>query len=348
MIRTRFRGFSPRKFFPVVIACCVSAGIAPPVFGQDRPPVAQPKPPQQQDRAGLANPLLQVEKVSPELQQVLEDWEKSSRTIESLQGEHRRFVYDKVFQVEKHAKGQFYYEAPDKGRIDISKIDVPPGAVGQMKGPAGAPFKLQSDRPERWICTGQEIMQVNDEEKTVEVFSIPPDARGENIMEGPLPFLFGMPAEKAKRRYVLTLLKQDENQIWLGVKPRWQQDAANWKEAKVILNRDTYLPSAVMLVDPTGNLETVYSFRKLEANYKGKRPGILQRIWPVKDPFKPDLDGYKLVKAAPPPSQVGWRRPVTPSSSSAAAPLPKKKRSTRSTSNNRCPRNRPPAASRSC
>jgi hypothetical protein len=147
-------------------------------------------------------------------------------------------------------------------------------------------------------------MQVNDEEKTVEVFSIPPDARGENIMEGPLPFLFGMPAEKAKRRYVLTLLKQDENQIWLGVKPRWQQDAANWKEAKVILNRDTYLPSAVMLVDPTGNLETVYSFRKLEANYKGKRPGILQRIWPVKDPFKPDLDGYKLVKAAPPPSQV--------------------------------------------
>ena len=53
--------------------------------------------------------------------------------------------------------------------------------------------------------------------------------------DGPLPFLFGMKAEKAKIRYQLSLKKNDEDVIWLEVLPRLEKDSANWVKAVVII-----------------------------------------------------------------------------------------------------------------
>src|SRR5690606_6588065 len=100
---------------------------------------AQQGPP----RAGEARPerpagqALKVEAVPPELDAVLKQWEQASSRIQKLQGKHHRFVYDQVFHVEKRAEGYFYYEAPDKGRIDLKKADIPRGAVSQRKSPDG-------------------------------------------------------------------------------------------------------------------------------------------------------------------------------------------------------------------
>src|ERR1041384_4950127 len=69
----------------------------------------------------LARPAAQpmrVKNVPPELMKLLEDWEASSSKIKKLEGEHRRWEYDYVFNVVKHNTGKFYYESPDKGRID--------------------------------------------------------------------------------------------------------------------------------------------------------------------------------------------------------------------------------------
>ncbi len=238
-------------------------------------------------------PLLEVKKLSPQLETILNNWEKATSHIDTLQGKHHRFVYDKVFEVEKRAEGDFFYQAPDNGRIDIQAGKIRPSDKSRRIGAGGKPFKLQSDRPERWICDGKQILQINEAEKTVETFPIPPQVQGRNIMEGPLPFLFGMPAAEAKRRYFLKVLKITETQIWLGVKPRRKQDAANWKEAKVILQKRNYLPWAVQLIDPAGNLETVYRFSDLEVNARK-----LPLPWRG-NPFQPRLIGYKRIKAGP-------------------------------------------------
>src|SRR5262249_32565747 len=103
---------------------------------------------------------------------------------------------------------------------------------------------------------------------------------------GPLPFLFGMKAEKAKLRYKLSLKKNDGNEIWLEVLPRWKEDSANWSRATVIIEAKTYKPRAVKLLDPTGS-ESVHVFKKVVVN---ERRGFLD-----KDPFKPNLRGYKIV-----------------------------------------------------
>ena len=250
------------------------------------------QPDRQQKRERLRSPQLRVKKLSPELEQILVEWAAASGNIKKLQGEHQRFVYDLVFEVEKRAQGKFYYEAPDKGRMDIRGMKILKDATTKKKGKSGKLFQIESDHPERWICNGSDIRQINDVEKTVDIFPIPPDARGVNIMDGPLPFLFGLPPEKAKRRFELKLVENSSYRkithfVHLRVKPRWESDARNWQEAEVILDkRQQYLPFAVKLIDPGGNLETVFKFSKFKIN---KRRGIFG-----KDPFNPPLRRYKI------------------------------------------------------
>jgi hypothetical protein len=153
----------------------------------------------------------------------------------------------------------------------------------------GQRYTLQSDEPEQWICDGKYIWQVNVGEKTTEEVPLPPELQGPNIMDGPMPFLFGMPVEQSRRRYEISLAKAKPNTpptwIWLNVKPRLPKDAANWSSANVILDSKTYLPLFVKMIDPSGNLETVYHFKEVKVNE-------IELPW-ARDIFKPP-GGHKI------------------------------------------------------
>ena len=243
--------------------------------------------------------------VPPEQQQALVDqaldeWFKSSKQVQSLVGEHRRFVYDFVFNVEKRAEGKFFYTSPDKGRIDLLPTRVDLNTQNKKLNPVDqkpVTLNVQSDISTQWICDGQQILVVDNVERSVQQFKIPKQAQGENIMDGPLPFLFGMPPEKAKARYSLRILKMDKTDIDLVVIPKWQSDAANYQWARVRLERSTMLPKAVQMVDPAGTRETVYTFPTITKN--PATGGVFDRLkfWKEKDPFKPDFKGYEFHSA---------------------------------------------------
>lgn len=238
---------------------------------------------------------MRVQKVDPKLQKVLVDWYNGTRTITKLTGTHSKYVYDLVFNVERRGTGKFYYEAPDKGRIDIK-----PANVKGLKSPkkdkrTGRPFALQAAPAEKWLSNGKVILQVEPTKKKATRFPIPPKAQGRNIMDGPLPFLLGMPPQKALARYNLTILVNNADQVRLQVKPKWKADAANYREAKVILNKkNRYLPSAVWMVDPPGSRETVFTFYEFEVNKTSLLDKVFGRKWWVLD-----LKGYKIVDAMP-------------------------------------------------
>ena len=160
-----------------------------------------------------AGAVLQVQQLPPALEEILKNWERESKKINKLEGNHTRYWYDDVFQVEKHSEGKFYYEQPDKGRIDITPLEIPKGAQGRKKNAKGIPYQLKPGDNQRWICDGNRIFSIDEHEKTYEVYPIPLDRRGANIMEGPLPFLFGMPAKVAKKRYFLKLVVNTPEQI---------------------------------------------------------------------------------------------------------------------------------------
>jgi TIGR03009 family protein len=265
---------------------------------------------------------LRVQNIPPELRKLLQDWEVASAKIKKLNGLHRRWEYDYVFNVSKHSTGKFYYESPDKGRIDLAPDDTKAGQTEtRVHWETGKPvqFKIQAGPAERWYCDGRWITQVDDQQKQATRMQLPPQNQGENIIDGPLPFLFGMPAEKAVQRYNLTLKQPMANgTAILRAIPLWAADAANYQLAEIILDTVEFVPKAVRLIDPAGTKETVFTFGKVEKNKA--------QNWFSRDPFKFEDRGYKVVNKLPIDERVQHlnganapRGPVTPAGASRPA-----------------------------
>ncbi|MCA9054194.1 MAG: hypothetical protein KDA75_10180 [Planctomycetaceae bacterium] len=235
-------------------------------------------------------------KIDPAAWKALQQWEHYTKGVERLNGAFDRYVYDGTFLVEKRASGEFWYESPDKGRIDFrptsEKLLPEPNASGQRlnprkQGPQGQPYTVQADNASRWVCRGDALLYIDDEQKTYEVMRIPPHMQGQNITRSPLPFLFGMSAEEMDRRYYITLGQRTEyagrKVVNLIAAPRTEALAKEWSRAEVFLDPGTYfqdsnrqpvfVPVAMRLFDSTGNTETVYFFRldqtKLNAGWLG-------------------------------------------------------------------------------
>jgi TIGR03009 family protein len=251
---------------------------------------------------------LRIEKLSPELEKILKDWEFQTSKFNTMAGGFMRYRYDKTFEIEKRAEGKFVYEAPDKGNYELRAAKIEKGTVSQKIGETGTPYAVKPDEPERWVCNGKKVIKINDKEKTYEEVEIPSESQGQNIIDGPLPFLFGMKAEKAKRRYKFTLKKRDESEIKLEVIPRMPTDAANWVKATVIIEAKTYKPKAIKLLDPTGG-ESVHVFRDIVVNEK--------RGFFAGDPFKPNLRSYKLVVIGKAGDDPVAEKPIAPPSKQA-------------------------------
>jgi TIGR03009 family protein len=280
---------------------------ARPLPRNEAPPEAEPEESSEQEEDSRPLPpkaeAFRVEKLSPELEQILKDWEAHSSRIQKLTGSFERHKYDHVYEVDFQSSGKFAYEMPDKGAYEFEGAALPKNAVSRRKNANKQPYALKPDQTERWVCNGKEVLKIDDKAMNYEKVMIPPENQGENIIDGPLPFLFGMKAEHAKRRYSFELLEPaSENykdDIWLRVKPKWARDSVNWREAKIILSRTNYLPLVVKLVDPSDNAETVHIFDDLQVNGKANP----WAFWNKKDPFKPDLRKHQLVqnsKEAPP------------------------------------------------
>lgn len=287
------------------------------------PALAQQPQGQLTPQAGLpARPAPQPMQVSVQMEKVLQAWEQKSANIKTLQGVHERFVYQPSVGIEKRARGSYFFKAPDQGRIDIEPVEItkdsPSVAVGKggemlntsKVGMDGKPLRVISAEKETWVADGAQVLGLNESlgEKIYSRVEIPVQMRGDNVADGPLPFLFGVSADKMKARYRLQfggLNNLDSSkgpvQIHVVAFPTRQVDARNWQRAEVILEPRWFFPKAIMLKDGTdaSATETVYVFDhgngKMFANQKWQATG-LRRFFPGFDPFKPDLRGYKLLE----------------------------------------------------
>lgn len=258
---------------------------------------------QQQDSRGQArpaagNPSTQPQ-VSRELYKLLDDWSRSSSQIKFLTGTHERHVYNLAFATETISEGTFGYQSPDKGKIEMTPVKINQALLAARNQPGarverdkkGKPFALKSDTPERWMCDGEKVYDIDDAKKEARVVQLPPDQRGENIMNTPLPFLFGMPPDKAVKRFKIEIVKdyRPEGQpfVALSVTPRTRQDKDNWCLAQVILNTKTFLPDAVKLTDPAKTKRTLYKFTEMSTGLP---------LWvrmKLKNPWDPKIRGYQ-------------------------------------------------------
>src|SRR5262249_12448352 len=83
-------------------------------------------------------------------------------------------------------------------------------------------------------------------------------------------FLFGMKAEEAKRRYDMKLVREDQNHIYVEIFPRFAQDKAEFKRARIVLSRDTFLPRQLWFEQPTGT-DVTWDIPAIKANVQVNR-----------------------------------------------------------------------------
>ncbi|QDU81845.1 hypothetical protein Pla110_35960 [Polystyrenella longa] len=244
-----------------------------------RPEVKKPKDPQREKA----------------LQKVLENWSESSKRIDRLEAEHIHYKFDHTFQVVYQSRGKVFFEAPGKGRIDMQPIKQGNnGGVGAKHevehNGVKRKYNIQEDQEESWISDGELITQIKESDKTYIELPIPKELHGSNVMNGPLPFLFGLPPEEARRRFDLELMDLTKDSIVIKATPRTAMDHQNFKVALIKLSPQNYLPQGVKLFEGSDSDET-YMFKDFEINKKGFLGGVFD-----KDPFKPNLSRYSRVQ----------------------------------------------------
>lgn len=261
------------------------------------------------------------QQVDPQLWRVLENWSTKSAGIERLEGEVLRRTYNMPFCVERLGTGYFYYESPDKGRLDVTGVEIDQKLLDQRKQLAKQhperikwnpktkePFTLESDNDEKWVCDGERVTSMNLAEKQAHVYTLRPEERGRNIMNGPMPFLFGLPPQQAVNRFHLKLITPPGPKnpyATLEALPKQASDAKAWKQARVMLDTRTGLPAHVQLVMPAGTESVTYSFSELKVNRGNAFTDILGP-----DPFNPRIPRGWQVKMIRGEDDAGGGQPV--------------------------------------
>jgi TIGR03009 family protein len=225
---------------------------------------------------------LPFEPMSPEQQlrvdQLLSVWESRSAKVKTYSCVFTRWEYDAVFGPKNpnwpktQSEGLIRFSSPDKGEFRVEKIGKfqPPAAVGESPK---FPMKKE-DTAEHWICNGESVYELNAKKKQLIERTLPPEMQGNQIADGPLPFMFGAKKDKLKRRYWIRELTPPPNrkgEYWLEAYPRLPETAAEFQRIRVILDEKTFLPNALEVYPPNYNARsnpsrTVYVFRNRSVN----------------------------------------------------------------------------------
>ena len=283
-------------------------GIAPHQLGPQQRAMQGPDPRQPAEEG--AGPQVIFKPITEEMKAVLLDWEDKTKDITSLSCPITRFEFDIVFAKETRSVGKVYFENPDMGRIDFSPADKTLLAKPAGRSNAQGPFKVIAGPESKWICTGKKIYILDMLSKQYDTIEIPPQNQGQNISRSPLPFIFGMKAEDAMRRFHMrfgdfnnpdgTLVGKGGKKlracIHIVANPKMLNEAKEYREAEVILDPATFLPMNLRTQDPAGNKETVYSF-----DQSALKVGVKWGLNPFRDPILPGWTEMKHGNADPQP-----------------------------------------------
>ena len=211
------------------------------------------------------------------IEQVLDYWQQTSDKVKHYKCNFLRYDYDTEFvnirdprtnQLYAHhqATGEIRFAAPDKARFETTKVFKFTGAPKEQGGNAiYEPLKGHSmwgrTINECWVCTGQSVFSFDFEQKARHEEKIPPRLQG-NVVESPLPFLFGAKKDDVMKRYWVRYIpkyetdaqeKLIENEIWLDIYPKRINDAQNYSKVELILSADDFMPLAIHMYAPNYN-----------------------------------------------------------------------------------------------
>jgi len=232
--------------------------------GPDQP--VRPQVPTLQQRAAPeqqpAAPFRLTPQEDEQVDRILRVWEQRSTAVRTFDCSFKRWEYRYEMNsgqavAPRETLGIVRYAAPDKGMFQV-----------QQAVQDGKLVAIDPRDAEHWVCDGKSIFEFNHATKQLTEFRLPPELHGKAIADGPLPFLFGAQAEKIKQRYYIRTVPSEAEgqQTWLKAFPRYQQDAANFEHAELILTNQNMTPFALKLYLPNGKDCVSYQFYEIVIN----------------------------------------------------------------------------------
>jgi TIGR03009 family protein len=267
------------------------------------------------DPGGLVNPVAPFPALNAEwqayLDKVLDAWEKKTSEFSRFSCTFKRYQFDPTL-VQAYpytmALGSIKYMKPDQGLFRADQLVYYSGLDNEQK----PQYKENPQKKfgEYWICDGQYVHVLDQNEKKCTKYELPPAMRGNAIYLSPLPFLFGVKAEDIKSRYwirPLPLPKDRTNEVWLEAFPRRADDAANYQKVQVVLDLKDFMPKGLIVFLPNWREEAqhreVYEFSDRRTNET-----LLEKLDLFKKEFIPKdlpedwkviIEPYQAPQAAP-------------------------------------------------
>lgn len=265
-----------------------SAGKSPAQQNQARQQPQAQQPATQQARSPFA--LNKVQQAY--LDQVLKAWETESDKVKTFSCKFTKHVYNNFSPAPNIAfqkqQGEISYQNPDKGSFKINQTlqwqaaPQPPSqnAAALRQAPQGEYQEMSEVVGEHWVCDGKKVYEYRPQAKQLAITPIPEEMQGEQIVNGPLPFLFGAKAEDLKKRYWMRIHPNpDQNVIHLVALPKTRADAANYRAVELMLDRKRLLPTAMQVHPPAiageSSARDVYQFDMASVSVNSR----VDRLW---------------------------------------------------------------------
>lgn len=206
--------------------------------------------------------------------------------------------------------------AADLKRVEVNntwkRTEVWTGVARYMRVQAGSQasnlaFLHQENKErkiwERYINTGEFLYQYVPKDAEIRVHTLPKPKPGQPAEDSFLSFLFGMKADVARQRFDLVLhYPNDPNWVVVHVKPRHDSDRVDFQQARLVLDRKTFLPKQLWFEQPAGD-QVTWELEKVATNIEIDRKT-----------FVPETNGWKVTKVTPKPTEAAPRvvRPSQP------------------------------------
>jgi TIGR03009 family protein len=181
-------------------------------------------------------------------------WEQEMQKVQTLAAQLSRTDKDKTFDTVQKMVGYAQYKKAGTGPTAMNLAMLQLSLEGR---PA-------NEIAEKFICTGTYLYQFMPAQKEIRAYELPKPKPGQVAEDNFLSFLFGMKAEEAKRRYELTLEKEDQWYVYVLILPRFPNDKADFVRARLVLNKDNFLPRQLWFAHANQN-ETTWDIPRIQS-----------------------------------------------------------------------------------
>ncbi|MFO0892223.1 MAG: outer membrane lipoprotein-sorting protein [Isosphaeraceae bacterium] len=257
-------------------------------LAQEGQPAAQPERPAAGTDAGQAAARQPVDPAR--LEWLLKKWEQQSTKLKTLDVTILRIDDAPAWGDKDYYEGRAFFKSPNLAFIDFRRIKL------ENKKPVRRPERpqevgLHALRADRLHRRGGLAVQ---QRHAADLHLPAREGRAEEGHRGgPLPFLFNMRADDAKRRYQMTLMSEDKESFGVSIKPKLKEDRESFSMAFVNLDRTYLLPVRILMVSPDGKsskdfrLGPMFPNRAIkDGNFQGKPLGPPWKI--VRNPAGED------------------------------------------------------------